>query len=173
MMTNQSFSILVWVKKSRLKNGISPLCMRITINKKRAEITTNRSIQPDLWDHKAQKVKGNSPAAKDINRHLEAIRTALHSHQSRLVTLGKIVTAQMLKNEYLGITTDRKSLCDAFDFLIKQYKEKLAKKLISETTVSKYEITYGYVKAFIKNQHKVTNIQLSDIKPLFIFLTRR
>ncbi|HTN35858.1 MAG TPA: hypothetical protein VL053_02220 [Arachidicoccus sp.] len=40
-----------------------------------------------------------------------------------------------------------KSLGDAFDLLIKQYKERLDKKIISETTVSKYEITYGYVNA--------------------------
>lgn len=168
MMTNQSFSILVWVKKSRLKNGISPLCMRITINKKRAEITTNRSIEPHLWDHKAQKVKGNSPATKDINRHLEAIRTALHSHQSRLVTMGKIVTAQMLKNEYLGKTTDRKTLGDAFNFFIERRKALKEKGKLSDTTLNKYEKTFEYVKQFIKKEYRVEDIQLSDINVSFM-----
>lgn len=168
MMTNQSFSILVWVKKGRLKNGNAPLILRITVNKQRAELTTNRSVQPSLWNHVAQKVRGNTPEAKSINNHLDSMRASLHSHQSRLVTLGKIVTAQMLKNEYLGKTTDRKTLGDAFKFFIERRKALKEKGKLSDTTLNKYEKTFEYVKQFTKKEYRVEDIQLSDINVSFM-----
>lgn len=167
MMTNQSFSILIWPLKNREKNSKVPLALRITINRQRAEIATSRCVQLTLWDTKAQKVKGNSPEAKEINKHLDAMRISLHHHQSRLVTLGKLVTAQMLKNEYLGKTTDRKTLGDAFKFFIERHKALKEKGKLSNTTVSKYEKSFEYVKQFIKKAYKVEDIQLSDINVSF------
>jgi len=168
MITNQNFSILIWTKKGRIKNDKVPLSLRITVNGQRAEISTNQYVELSHWASKAQKVIGRSPEAKDINKHLEAMKSVLHSHQSRLITLGKIVTAHMLKNEYLGITDDRKSLCDAFNFLIERKKQLQKKKKLSKTTVDKYKNTFEYVKSFIKKNEKVNDIQLSDIKPSFI-----
>lgn len=90
MITNQNFSNLIWTKKGRMKIDKIPLSLRITVNGQRAEISTNRYVELSHWDPKAQKVIGRSPEAKDINKHLEAMKSALHSHQSRLITLGKV-----------------------------------------------------------------------------------
>jgi len=134
MISHQSFAIRFIAIKKRLQNGEVPLIYRITINGERAEGPTNRLVSLSLWDAKAQKATGKSDEAKEVNMQLDAIKTSLHTHQSRLVTLGKIVTAQLLKNEYLGITTDRKSLCESFDFLIKRKEELFKKGKLSETT---------------------------------------
>lgn len=144
-----------------------PLYYRITINGERAEGSANRWVPFALWDNKAQTVTGKSDLARDINRQIDAIRTSLHSHQSRLVTLGKIVTPKFLKNEFLGITPDRKTLGDTFEFLIKRKKELLAKKKLSKTTIKKYEKTYSYVKDFIKKEYKVSDIPLFQVAPSF------
>ncbi len=42
-MQNNSFSVLFFIKKSKLlKNGEAPICMRITVNSKRAEVQVKR-----------------------------------------------------------------------------------------------------------------------------------
>jgi integrase/recombinase XerD len=40
-MKAQSFSILFWIEKSRIKNGKASIIARITVNGKRAEISTH------------------------------------------------------------------------------------------------------------------------------------
>jgi hypothetical protein len=106
MATNQSFSILIWAIKARTRNGKVPLSIRITVNGERAEISTHRDVTPTLWDPKAQRVKGITEEAKTINAHLETMKGSLRMHESRLIALGKTVTAELLKNEYLGIRPD-------------------------------------------------------------------
>jgi len=169
MITQQSFSILFWIIKSREKDGKAPLSARITVNGKRAELATQREVMVSLWDAKAQKMKGSSQEAKGINMHLDVIRGSLHTHHSRLISLGKTVTAEILKLEYLGIRAERKSLCEVFDFHLKQYKEKAEKQAIAPATLDKYNYTFGKVKAFLQHHYKVKDIFLEDIEPSFVY----
>jgi hypothetical protein len=167
MSTKQSFSILVWVLKYRQKNGKAPLSIRITVNGERAEILANREVSPTLWDSKAQKVKGINEEAKAINAHLETIKGFLRMHESRLIALGKTVTAELLKNEYLGVRPERHSLCTAFEVHIKRMSEKVKAGNKAAATLDKYRYTFDKVKAFLKHQYKVSDIYLEDIKRSF------
>lgn len=48
-----TLSVLFIIKKSKLlKNGEAPVCMRITVNKRVAEVMIKRSIPVDLWNQK-------------------------------------------------------------------------------------------------------------------------
>jgi len=48
-----TLSVLFIIKKSKLlKNGEAPVCMRITVNKRVAEVMIKRSIPIDLWNQK-------------------------------------------------------------------------------------------------------------------------
>lgn len=50
-----SFSILFWGQKTRKnKLGEIPIYMRITVDGKRAELSTNRFIEESSWNAKAQ-----------------------------------------------------------------------------------------------------------------------
>jgi hypothetical protein len=106
MVTKHSFSILVWILRYRLKNGKAPLSIRITVNGESAEILANLDVAPGLWDSKAQRMKGNSEEAKSFHAHLETIKGSLRMHEGLLIALGKTVTAELLKNEYLGLRPD-------------------------------------------------------------------
>ncbi len=51
-----TLSVLFIIKKSKLlKNGEVPICMRITVNKRVAEVMIKRSIPVDLWNLKTAK----------------------------------------------------------------------------------------------------------------------
>ncbi|HVU94851.1 MAG TPA: site-specific integrase [Puia sp.] len=168
MVTKHSFSILVWILRYRLKNGKAPLSIRVTVNGERAEIPANRDVSPALWDSKAQRMKGNSEEAKSINAHLETIKGSLRMHESRLIALGKTVTAELLKNEYLGLRRDRHTLCTAFEVYVNRVTEKMKSGHKAPATLDKYSYTFDKIKAFLKHQYKVSDLYLEDIKRSFI-----
>ncbi len=141
MSMKQSFSILACQVKSRAKNGKAPLSIRISVNKERAGIRINREVAPTLWNSKAHRVKGFTEESKIINAHLETIKGSLRMYESRLIALGKTVTAELLKNEYLGLRPDRHSLCTAFEVFIKRMGEKVKVGNKSSATLDKYSYT--------------------------------
>jgi site-specific recombinase XerD len=168
MSTKQTFSIRVWILRYRIKNGKAPLSVRINVNGERAEIMANREIAPGLWDSNAQRVKGTTEEARSVNAHLETVKGSLRLHESRLVAQGKTVTAELLKNEYLGLRPQRHSLCDAFDLHLKKIGEKVKVGNKAKATLDKYGYTFGKIKAFLKHHCKVSDLWLEDIGRSFI-----
>ena len=50
-MQRNYFTVLFFLKKSKLlKNGEAPICMRITVNGKRAEVQIKRSVEIEKWN---------------------------------------------------------------------------------------------------------------------------
>jgi len=50
-MKRNYFSVLFYIKKAKLlKNGEAPICLRITVNGKRAEIQIKRSVEIGKWN---------------------------------------------------------------------------------------------------------------------------
>jgi site-specific recombinase XerD len=169
MITKQSFSILIWPVKYRIKNGKAPLSIRITINGQRAEIAAHREVAPNLWDSNAQRVKGNKEEAKAINAHLEMIKGSLRLYESRLISFGKTITAELLKNEFLGVRPNRKTLCEVFEIHLKKYKERVKAGNKALATLDKYGYTFTKVKAFLKYNYKVSDLFLEDIQRSFAY----
>ena len=84
-MTQNIPSILFYIRKSKkLKNGESPILVRITINGKRADISLRRSIDAKLWNTDKNCVKGNNRSTKEINHHIDKVRSRLLSIANEL-----------------------------------------------------------------------------------------
>lgn len=120
-----------------------------------------------MWNPKAQSVKGNSEEAKAINRQLASLKAELHKHYSLLVTLGKPVTAEAVKNSFLGIIEHQRTLCEAFDFHNRRFAEKVKAGKKSNRTLLRFKITKGKVVAFLKAHFRVSDKPLSEIKYSF------
>lgn len=95
---HQSFSILFWLNRHRCKNDKPAIYLRLTVGMKRVELSTYRHVDSHLWSQSGQCVKGNSDEAKTINQQLAVMKADLHRHYSHLLTLGKPITAELLKN---------------------------------------------------------------------------
>jgi hypothetical protein len=51
-----------YVKETRKdRKGLAPIYLRITINGERAEVTTNKKVNPVLWDKSTERVVGITP----------------------------------------------------------------------------------------------------------------
>ena len=75
-MKNTS-NILFYIRRFRSnKDGKAPIYLRITIQGKRAELTTNRFVLPEKWAISAQMVKETCEEARTINTYLAVLTTA-------------------------------------------------------------------------------------------------
>jgi hypothetical protein len=57
-----------------LKLGVSPIYTRVTINAKRFEFSTTKSINPEKWSSEGNKVKGYIEEARTFNSHLDYLK---------------------------------------------------------------------------------------------------
>jgi site-specific recombinase XerD len=167
MKAQQTFSILFWISKNRLKNGKAPIYARITINGKRVEISTQREISPLEWDARSQIVTGRAKEAKQLNSDLAVIKTKLLSCHSKLIARGANVTAESLKNEYTGVIEKPRMLLQ----IVRQHNDDI-KKLIGKdyaiATWVKYNTTQKHLTDFLKWKYNLSDINILDLGFEFI-----
>lgn len=71
-MQRNYFTVLFFLKKSKpLKNGEAPICMRITINGRRAEVQIKRSIDAAKWNVQKECAIGREKKYQEINHYLD------------------------------------------------------------------------------------------------------
>ena len=110
------FSINFRLNKQRAKYGKPAIYLRLTVNNKRIELATHLYLQAQFWDQKVQSPTGSTEEATEINMQLAIIKADLLKHYNKLIALDKNVTAELLKNEYLGISERQKTLKELMDF---------------------------------------------------------
>ena len=79
-----TFKVLFFVNRSKEKNGIVPIMGRVTINGTQAQFSCKYSVAVEQWDTKANKVKGKSKEARDINFALDNIKAQIIKHYQRI-----------------------------------------------------------------------------------------
>jgi site-specific recombinase XerD len=167
MKANQTFSILFWISKNRIKNGRAPIYARITVNGKRAEIAVQREVSLMEWNSRAQMVIGKSQEAKGINNHLAIIKANLCSCHSKLEARGETITAEMLKNEFTGIVEKQRMLMQ----IIRQHNndiKTLIGKDYSRATWVKYNTTEKHIAGFLKWKYNRSDINIKELSFEFI-----
>ena len=128
-----TFKILFFVNRSKEKNGIVPIMGRVTINGSKAQFSCKHSVAVDMWDTKANKVKGKSKEARDINFALDNIKAQLIKHYQRISDREAFVTAEMVRNAYQGIGMEYETLLHAFDKHNSDFAQRLGKDRAKDT----------------------------------------
>lgn len=81
-MQRNYFTVLFFLKKSKLlKNGEAPICMRITINGKRAEVQIKRSIDVTKWNTQKECAIGREK--KWLTRFLVGLGIKFHQPKEK------------------------------------------------------------------------------------------
>lgn len=133
---HQTFAILFWLNNQRSKNEKSSIYLRLTIDSKRVEIATHQRVLVHMWDQKAQRVKGRSEESQVINRQLDIMQSDIHKHYGLLLAQEKPVSAEIIKQSYLGIQEKQKSLLEIFDLHNQRFLEKVQADKKSLNTLS-------------------------------------
>ncbi|MEX2234291.1 MAG: Arm DNA-binding domain-containing protein [Cyclobacteriaceae bacterium] len=103
MKHKQTFSILIWAYRRKSADKEVTLYARVTVNGRRAEISLSKRINAALWDEENSVVKNDSDEADEINEFLDIARGELRHYYYELRSQKKLITADAIKNKYLGI----------------------------------------------------------------------
>lgn len=165
---SSTFKILFYVRKNYVnKNGKVGVMIRITINGEMTQFSSKLEVLPEQWDVKAGKMGGRSPKSAQFNALLDDIRGSLVNHYREIETTDAYVTAEKVRNAFLGITTRQRTLLELF----KEHNEE-AKKLVgiskTSATMAKYDRTYRRVEEFMKSKYNLSDIALKEIGHKFI-----
>lgn len=167
-MKQSTFKILFYLRSNHVnKDGTSAIIVRVSIDGERQDWSTKLACEPERWDGKAGKATGRSSKSFEINNRLQDIQTILTKHFYDIQRRHGFVTAEMVRNAYMGITQREESL-------LKLYEQHLedTKKLIglskANPTYQKYERMYRRVVEFMKKKYNITDIPLREIKFQFI-----
>jgi len=164
-----TFNVLFYLKRNAIrKDGKMPIVSRVTVDGVIAQFNTKLDIQPINWSVKMGKVIGQASDSKQYNAQLEQIKTSLHAIYHELQRKDNYVTAEKVKNEFLGISEHHETLLDLFQ----KHNEDVLKLVgisKSTTTYQKYERTRKHLEKFLLLKYQLRDISLKEIKPLFIW----
>jgi len=162
-----TFRVLFYVKKDKQKaNGNYPIMCRITVDGEASRFNTKVDVKPENWNAKTGKAFGRSPEITRVNKLLDEINASLHRiyHETQRQ---EQVTAEKMKNCFLGITEKHDTILELF-----QKHNEDVKSLIgiskSAATYQKYEVTRKHITNFISSKYHVSDIALKSINNMFI-----
>ena len=144
-------SILFYIRKKGTSDPtMATIYLRITVNGKRAEVSTMRKVQLSKWNAKANKVKGYTIEAKQTNRHLDVIKNRIYEIYQNLVNQDmEIVSAAGIRDEFLGTNKSRKLILEMFEEHNLRM-ERLVGKDYSFRTLQRYKTTKKHLAKYIK-----------------------
>jgi len=162
MRTSKTLGIHFWVNKQKEIDGEVLLYARITVDKKRVNISLKRKVPLDQWDFKQRKMTGNSAKSKEINDYLEVTKSEIYSTYQILRSDNKPITAASIKNEFLQEGEESKTILE----LLRYHSLKIENTL-AIGSIRNFKVTEGYIVRFLKKR-KLTDISLSNLNYEFL-----
>ncbi len=163
-----TFNVLFFIKKNaEKKDGTAPIVARITINGKKTHFNTKQFIKPNDWSVELNKAKGRNAEARTLNAVLDEIKTSLRNAYNDLTKKDIQITAEKVKNTFLGIGLEQYLLLELFE-----ESNNLLKKHIgvnkSKATYQKAEVCKRHLSNYLKTEYKRSDIDLREINHSFI-----
>ena len=163
-----TFSLLFFPKGNDIdKLGKVPLYMRITVNGKRSELRLKRKIDPSKWNPEANKLIGNGEDSKTINKYLSNVHNKIYRIHEKLMVKGKPFTSQTIRNRYLNINDNRKTLLMIFQEHNDQI-EQLVGKEFSYGAYMRYVRTKRHLENYIFKEYNTKDIFVKEVDLKFI-----
>lgn len=163
-----TFRILFFLKRDRQKlNGKVPIFCRITISGKEARFSMKQDIDPSIWSVKDGKAMRRNAEAQQVNALIDRTKSALHNIYNEIQLNELEVTAEKVKNQFLGITSKSYTVLALF-----QKHNDDVKKLVgiskSLSTWQKYERTKNHLEDFLRSKYRVSDISFKEINHMLL-----
>src|ERR1017187_354080 len=103
MKNRNTFGVHFILRQNREVKGKYPIYGRIVVNKTRCELALKCWVQKEDWNSVKGFAKLKNEELSELNSYLETVRGKIVSHYRWLDLDDAILTAEILKNAYLGI----------------------------------------------------------------------
>jgi len=164
-----TYRVIFYLKKEKLKkDGTYPVMGRITVDGTQCQFSCKVNCDPEIWETKGGHAKGKSVMARNVNMELDKIKSRIDQHYKEIVERDNFVTAEKVKNAFLGLEYRQQTLMTLFAQWNEEYEKQVAGGLKAPKTLHKYKSVYKHVGEFMKSQYNVSDMALKEITPSFI-----
>ena len=164
-----TFKILFYIKKNALKsNGKAPIMARITLNGEIAQFSLKCDVNPSEWNPFNGRVIGKSASAQNLNSLLDGFRASLTQHYREISDREVSVTAEKVRNAFLGFQSRNETLLDLFAKHTESLKQRIGKDT-SKDNHQKYERTAKRLEQFMQSKYNISDINLKEINHSFLY----
>ena len=140
---------------------------RITINGTMSQFSCKLTVRSTLWDAKANKASGKSLEAQRLNEKLENIKTNIGKQYQRLCDRDSYVTAEKVKNAYLGFGEKYRLLLEAFEKFTGDLKKRVGIDRCHGTW-NRYYKSIDHLRTFMRKEYNVSDMPLAELEQSFI-----
>lgn len=162
-----TFSILFYINRKKAKQNLAPVMGRITINGTTAYFSCKCSIDPQLWNTRQNCAIGKSQQAQLVNKYISTYRSAIVQSYQKILITRNFITAQQVKQDFLGTGNDYTTLLKFMQEDIDQFSLRIGRDR-SCTTLKKMQTVLAHTAAYIKHKYNTPDIYLIEITPKFI-----
>ncbi|MBN2486104.1 MAG: site-specific integrase [Bacteroidales bacterium] len=163
MTRTNTFGVIFYLKKQKEKDGKAPIYARITVDGRRAEVSIKKEIDIANWSFGKGMAKGKGEEIRMLNTYLEQIRSRIVECYQQLQLKKVLITADSVKNKFLGIEEKEHSLMNLFD-----YHNQEMKNLLEWGTLKNYYTTKRYFQMYIREVLRTSDIFLSQLSYKFL-----
>jgi integrase/recombinase XerD len=156
-------SLKFFLNESKNNPQRATIYLRITIDRKKAELATSFRIPHAEWDELRQRARTNP----QINQELSKLENKIYQLSSLLESEERPVSARILKDMITDKDKVHAYLIEYYDQFI---SEIAANPELSPETISLYRQTFNYVERFVKEVYKSSDILIKQVD--YIFVTR-
>ena len=130
---------------------------RITINGTMSQFSCKLTVRSSLWDAKANKAAGRSLESRRINEKLENIKTNIGKQYQRLCDRDSYVTAEKVRNAFLGMGDDCRLLLQTFDEYLAGFLKRVGKDR-AYSSYDNYRKRRNRLASFLEYEYRVKDI---------------
>ena len=164
-----TFSTIFYLKRQAArKDGTVPVMGRITVDGTQTQFSCKITIDPKVWDTKSGRATGRSAAAIEANRMLDNMRVSINKHYREIMDRDNYVTAEKVKNAFLGLEHRCHTLMQVFKQYNEDYKKQYEAGLKSKSSYMKYVNVYQHLEDFLYQRYHIKDIALKELTPAFI-----
>lgn len=146
------------------KNGLADIYARITVNGRRSEISLKAKILLKDWNELKAKAKGKREDVVKLNQHIERVRSLLTDYYYQLIEMKQQVTANAIKNLYIG--KEEKKVMTLLE--LSDYHKQMETGKLAAGTLKNYTTTTSYIKLFIRKQYDQPDLPINEVNYKFI-----
>ena len=163
-------SILFYARTSKkTSQGLIPIYMRLTVNRRRMDHSIQRYVDPTLWSPEASRMKGNSDQVRQVNLYLDTLTAKVLRIEREMVMDGQTITFDTFREKWLGVTEAPRMLIEVFQ----QHNDQMASlvkagKDYCAATLIRYNTSRDHTKAFLQWKYKLDDIDIKRLNYEFV-----
>jgi site-specific recombinase XerD len=154
-------------KPKNYQSGEMPIYLRITVDGQRTELAVSRKCHPERWDAVTGRAIGSKADSRTLNAYLEDMQFKIYELQRRMSDSDELITAETLKNRFVGKAERERTLLAIFEDHNGKMKSLVGQEF-EKSTLQRYETCLMHCKDFMQWQYSISDIPVTKINFAFL-----